>query len=45
MKTRTYEVLLKLWVREEIEGEDKLARELEEENKKVILSLKIIHLR
>jgi hypothetical protein len=32
-------------VGEEIEGEDKLARELEEENKKVISSLKIIHLR
>jgi hypothetical protein len=30
---------------EEIKGEDKLIRELEEENKKVILSLKIIHLR
>jgi hypothetical protein len=32
-------------VREEIEGEDELIRELEEENKKVILSLKIIYLR
>jgi hypothetical protein len=32
-------------VGEEIEGEDELVRELEEENKKVIPSLKIIHLR
>ena len=32
-------------MREEIEGEDELARELEEENKKAISSLKIIHLR
>jgi hypothetical protein len=32
-------------VGEEIKGEDKLTRELEEENKKVILALKIIHLR
>jgi len=32
-------------VREEIEGEDELARELEEENKKAILLLKIIYLR
>jgi hypothetical protein len=32
-------------VREEIKGEDKLIKELEEENKKVILALKIIHLR
>jgi hypothetical protein len=32
-------------MREEIKEEDKLIRELEEENKKVILSLKIIHLR
>jgi hypothetical protein len=32
-------------VGEEIKGEDELARELEEENKKVIPSLKIIHLR
>jgi hypothetical protein len=32
-------------VEEEIEGEDKLARKLEEENKKVIPLLKIIHLR
>jgi hypothetical protein len=32
-------------VGEEIEGEDELTRELEEENKKAIPSLKIIHLR
>jgi hypothetical protein len=32
-------------VGEEIEGEDELIRELEEENKKAILLLKIIHLR
>jgi hypothetical protein len=32
-------------VREEIEEEDELIRELKEENKKVISSLKIIHLR
>jgi hypothetical protein len=32
-------------VGEEIKGEDKLIKELEEENKKVILALKIIHLR
>jgi len=32
-------------VGEEIEGEDELARELEEENKKAIPLLKIIHLR
>jgi hypothetical protein len=32
-------------MREEIKGEDELIKELEEENKKVILSLKIIHLR
>jgi hypothetical protein len=30
---------------EEIKGEDELIRELEEKNKKAILSLKIIHLR
>jgi hypothetical protein len=32
-------------VGEEIEGEDELTRELEEENKKIISLLKIIHLR
>ena len=45
VKAKTYEVLLKSWVGEEIEGEDELARELEEENKKAIPLLKIIHLR
>ena len=45
MKAKTYKVLLKSWMREEIEGEDELTRELEEENKKVISSLKIIYLR
>jgi hypothetical protein len=45
VKAKTYKVLLKLWVGEEIEGEDELTRELEEENKKAILLLKIIHLR
>jgi hypothetical protein len=45
MKAKTYKVLLKSWVGEEIEGEDELAKELKEENKKVILLLKIIHLR
>jgi hypothetical protein len=39
-----YKVLLKLWVGEEIEGENELIRELEEENKKAISLLKIIHL-
>ena len=40
-----YEVLLKSWVGEEIEGEDELARELEKENKRAIPTLKILHLR
>ena len=45
VKAKTYEVLLKSWVREEIKGEDELAKELEKENKKAILLLKIIYLR
>jgi len=45
VKAKTYKVLLKLWVEEEIEGEDELIRELEEENKRVIPILKILHLR
>ena len=45
VKVKTYEVLLKSWVGEEIEGEDELARELEEENKRAIPTLKILHLR
>ena len=45
VKAKTYEVLLKSWVRKEIEGEDELVRKLEEENKKAILLLKIIYLR
>jgi hypothetical protein len=45
VKTRTYEVLLKSWVVEETGGEERLARELEEENKKAIPSLRIVHLR
>jgi len=45
VKAKTYEVLLKSWVGKEIEGEDELVKELEEENKKAILLLKIIYLR
>ena len=45
VKAKTYKVLLKSWVGEEIEGEDELARELEEENKRAIPILKILHLR
>jgi len=45
VKAKTYEVLLKSWVGEEIEGEDELARELEKENKRAIPTLKILHLR
>ena len=45
VKAKTYKVLLKSWVRKEIEEEDELARELEEENKKAISLLKIIYLR
>ena len=45
VKAKTYEVLLKSWVREEIEGEDELARELEKKNKRAIPILKILHLR
>ena len=45
VKTRTYEVLLKSWVVEETGGEERLAKELEEENKRAIPSLRIVHLR
>jgi len=45
VKAKTYEVLLKSWVREEIEGKDELARELEKKNKRAIPILKILHLR
>ena len=45
VKAKTYKVLLKSWVEEEIEGEDELIRELEKENKRVIPILKILHLR
>ena len=45
VKTRTYEVLLKSWVVEETGGEERLARELEEENKRAIPLLRIVHLR
>jgi len=45
VKTRTYEVLLKSWVVEETRGEERLARELEEENKRTIPLLRIVHLR
>jgi len=45
VKTRTYEVLLKSWVVEETGREERLARELEEENKRAIPLLRIVHLR
>ena len=45
VKAKTYKVLLKLWVGKEIEGEDELTRELEEENKRAIPTLKILYLR
>ena len=45
MKTRKYEVLLKSWVVEKTRGEERLARELKEENKRAIPLLRIIYLR